>query len=74
MLVANKVLDGVDDPAKLIEQSVIEPVRRIGLPALDAVGRQTDPEVAAMLRAHYPFLPKPVEAYQTDWERMLLQT
>src|SRR5262249_19896415 len=74
MLVANKVLDGVDDPAKLIEQSVIEPVRQIGLPALDAVGRQTDPEVAAMLRAHYPFLPKPVEAYHTDWECALLQT
>jgi NitT/TauT family transport system substrate-binding protein len=73
MLVANKVLDGVDDPAKLIEQSVIEPVRRIGLPALEAVGQQVDPEVAAMLRAHFPFLPKPTEAYHTDWERAQLR-
>ena len=73
MLVANKVLDGIEDPAKLIEQSVIEPARRIGLPALEAVGQQLDPEVAAMLRAPYPFLPKPIEVYHTDWERALLR-
>ena len=72
MLVANKVLDPVDDPAKLIEQSVVEPAKRIGLPALEEVGQQPDPEVTAMLRAQYPFLPKPVEAYYSDWERKLL--
>ena len=73
MLVANKVLEGIDDPAKLVEQSVVEPAKRIGLPALEEVGQQPDPEVVAMLRAHYPFLPKPVEAYHSDWERALLR-
>jgi ABC-type nitrate/sulfonate/bicarbonate transport system substrate-binding protein len=72
MLVAGKVLDPVDNPGRLIEQSVVEPARRIGLPALDAVGQQPDPEVAAMLRASYPLLPNPVETYYSDWERALL--
>ena len=73
MLVAGKVLDPVDDPGRLIEQSVVEPARRIGLPALEAVGQQPDPEVAAMLRARYPLLPNAVETYYSDWEQALLR-
>jgi ABC-type nitrate/sulfonate/bicarbonate transport system substrate-binding protein len=73
LLVASKVLDPIDDPAKLIEQSVVEPAKRIGLPALEAVGQQNDPEVSAMLRASYPLLPNPVESYHSDWERSLLR-
>src|SRR5262249_9613704 len=73
MLVVNRVLDGIDDPTKLIEQSVVEPARRIVLPALEAVGPQPDTEVAAMLRAQFPLLPKPVDAYYSDWERALLR-
>ena len=72
MLVACKVLDPVDDPARLIEQSVVEPAKRIGLPALDAVGQQPDPEVINMLRAPYALLPNAVETYYSDWERSLL--
>jgi sulfonate transport system substrate-binding protein len=72
MLVAGKVLDPIDDPGKLIEQSVVEPAKRIGLPALEAVGQLPDPEVTAMLRASYPLLPNAVETYYSDWERALL--
>jgi len=73
MLVLNKVLDPIDDAARLIEQSVVEPAKRIGLPALAEVGQQADPEVSAMLRGPYPLLPKPVEAYYSDWEHALLR-
>jgi sulfonate transport system substrate-binding protein len=72
MLVAGKVLEGIDDPQRLIDRSVVEPAKRIGTPALETVGQQPDPEVTAMLRAHYPLLPKPVDAYYSDWERALL--
>ena len=73
MLVEGKVLDPVDDPGKLIEQSVVEPAKRIGLPALEEVGQQPDAEVTAMLRAPYPLLPGAVETYYSDWERALLR-
>jgi ABC-type nitrate/sulfonate/bicarbonate transport system substrate-binding protein len=73
MLVAGKVLDPIDEPGRLIEQSVIEPAKRIGLPALEAVGQQPDPEVTAMLRASYPLLPNAVKTYYSDWERALLR-
>jgi sulfonate transport system substrate-binding protein len=73
MLVAGKVLDPTNDPQTLIERSVIAPARRIGLPALEALGQQPDPEVAAMLRSRYPLLPKPVETYYSDWERAFLR-
>jgi len=73
MLVAGQVLDPVEDPGRLIEQSVVEPAKRIGLPALEAVGQQPDPEVIASLRAPYPLLPNGVETYYTDWERALLR-
>jgi ABC-type nitrate/sulfonate/bicarbonate transport system substrate-binding protein len=73
MLIDGKALDALDDPAKLIEQSVIEPTKRIALPALEEVGREADPEVVGMLRASYPLLPKPVDAYYADWERAILR-
>ena len=73
MLVEGKLLDPVDDPSKLIEQSVVEPAKRIGLSALETVGQQPDPEVIAMLRAPYPLLPNGVETYYTDWEHALLR-
>lgn len=73
MLVIGKVLDPVDDPRRLIEQSVVEPAKRIALPALEAVGQQPDPEVIAMLRASYPLLPNALETYYSDWERALLR-
>lgn len=59
---------------KLIEQSVIEPTKRLSYPALQDIGVQKDLLVNDMLRASFPMLPKPVEAYQADWERELLRS
>lgn len=74
LLLAGKVLDPVDAPEKLIEQSVIEPTKRLSYPALQDIGVQKDLLVNDMLRASFPMLPKPVEAYQADWERELLRS
>ena len=73
LLVAGKILPPVDNPEKLIEETVIAPTRRITLPALQELGMQPDPEIVSMLRAPYPMLPKPTEAYYADWERKLVQ-
>ena len=72
MLVAGKAMDAVSDPTKLFEETVIEPTRRITLPALEELGWDKDPGVEAMLRSAYPMLPKPPEAYYAPWERKLL--
>jgi NitT/TauT family transport system substrate-binding protein len=69
LLVAGKVLDPVDDPAKLIANSVVEPTRRIALSALHELGIAPDPVVNDMREAQYPLLPKPAEAYHADWEK-----
>ncbi|MGO8919495.1 MAG: ABC transporter substrate-binding protein [Stellaceae bacterium] len=72
MLVAGKALDAVSDPAALFEEVVIEPTRRITLPALEELGWDKDAVVQDMLRASYPLLAKPPEAYYADWEKKLL--
>jgi ABC-type nitrate/sulfonate/bicarbonate transport system substrate-binding protein len=72
MLVAGKAMDAVGDPTKLFEETIIEPTRRITLPALDELGWDKDPVVEAMLRSAYPLLPKPPETYYAPWERKLL--
>lgn len=72
MLVAGKLLDAAADPAKLFDEAVIEPTRRIALPALDELGWRKDEVVQDMLRASYPLLPKPPDAYYADWEMKLL--
>ncbi len=72
MLAAGKALDTVSDPARLFEEAVIEPTRRITLPALDALGWDKDAVVQDMLRASYPLLTKPPEAYYAEWEKKLL--
>jgi len=72
MLVAGKAMDAVSDPAKLFEEAVIEPTRRITLPALDELGWDKDAVVQDMLRASYPLLAKPPEAYYAEWEKKLL--
>jgi len=73
LLVAGKILPPHDNPEKLIEETVIAPTRKITLPALQELGVQPDPEIVSMLRASYPMLPKPTEAYYADWERKLVQ-
>lgn len=72
MLVAGKAMDAVADPAKLFEEAVIEPTRQITLPVLDELGWDKDSVVQDMLRASYPLLPKPPEAYYAEWEKKLL--
>jgi ABC-type nitrate/sulfonate/bicarbonate transport system substrate-binding protein len=71
-LVAGKAMDAAADPAKLFDDAVIEPTRRITLPALEALGWSKDRVVQDMLRATYPLLPKPPEAYYAEWEKKLL--
>ncbi len=72
MLVAGKVMDAASDPGKLLDEAVIEPTKRITLPALDELGWSKDAAVQDMLRAAYPLLPKPPEAYYAEWEMKLL--
>jgi ABC-type nitrate/sulfonate/bicarbonate transport system substrate-binding protein len=72
MLVAGKAMDALSDPAKLFEEVILEPTRRITLPALEELGWDKDAVVQDMLRATYPMLPKPTDAYHTDWEKKLL--
>jgi sulfonate transport system substrate-binding protein len=73
MLLGAKLIDSGTDPHKLINQSVIEPTKRISLPALDAVGVEPDPEVAEMLKGTYPQLPEPPEKFYGDWEPRMLR-
>jgi ABC-type nitrate/sulfonate/bicarbonate transport system substrate-binding protein len=73
MLRTAKLLDPDLDGQALIERSVIEPTKRLALPALDAVGAQRDEEVAKMLKASYPQLPEPAEKYYADWEPRMLR-
>lgn len=72
MLVASKAMDALSDPAKLFDEVVLEPTRRITLPALEELGWDKDVVVQEMLRAPYPLLPKPPEAYYAAWEKKLL--
>jgi hypothetical protein len=69
MLVAGKAMEAVGDPVKLFAEAVIEPTRRITLPALEELGWDKDAVVQDMLHAPYPLLPKPPEAYYAEWEK-----
>lgn len=72
MLVAGKAMDALPDVEKFFAETVIEPTRQITLPALDELGWAKDGVVKDMLRAPYPLLPKPPEAYYAEWEKKLL--
>jgi ABC-type nitrate/sulfonate/bicarbonate transport system substrate-binding protein len=72
MLAQGKALETAVDPTRLFEETVIEPTRRITLPALDALGWDKDAVVQDMLRASYPLLAKPPEDYYAEWEKKLL--
>jgi ABC-type nitrate/sulfonate/bicarbonate transport system substrate-binding protein len=73
MLVQAKTIDPHPDPAKLINDSVVEPARRFVLPVLEELGEQKDPQIEAMLKGEYPLLPKPAASYYADWERRLVK-
>ncbi len=73
MLVRNKTIDAHPDPAKLFDAAIVEPAKRFTLPAVEALGLQPDPDIDAMLRGDYPFLPTPVSDYYADWERHQLK-
>ena len=72
MLVAGKAMDAVGDPAKLFNETVIEPTQQITLPALEELGWEKDAVVQDMMRATYPLLSKPAETYYAEWEKKLL--
>jgi NitT/TauT family transport system substrate-binding protein len=73
MLIQSKTIDPHPDPAKLFNDTIVEPTKRFTLPAVEELGLQPDPEIIKMLKGDYPFLPKPVEGYYADWERQLLK-
>lgn len=74
MLVQAKTIDPHPDPAKLFNDTIVEPTKRFTLPAAEELGLQPDPEIEMMLKGEYPFLPKPVDTYYADWERRLLKS
>jgi hypothetical protein len=73
MMVQVKTIDPHAYPAKLFNDGIVEPAKRLTLPAVEELGPQPDPDMEAMLKGDYPFLPKPVESYYADWERRLLR-
>ena len=74
MMVQVKTVDPHPDPAKLFNDGIVEPAKRLTLPAVEELGLQPDPEIEKILKGDYPLLPKPVESYYADWERRLLRT
>jgi NitT/TauT family transport system substrate-binding protein len=73
MLVQAKTIDPHPEPAKLINDAVVEPAKRFVLSALEELDEQKDPQIEAMLRGEYPLLPKPAANYYADWERRLVK-
>jgi ABC-type nitrate/sulfonate/bicarbonate transport system substrate-binding protein len=73
MLVQAKTIEPHPDPAKLINDVVVEPAKRFVLPALEELSEQKDEEVETMLKGEYPLLPSPPASYYADWERRLMK-
>jgi hypothetical protein len=73
MLVQAKTIDPHPDPAKLFNETIVEPTKRFVLPVAEELGLQPDPEIENMLKGDYPFLPKPATSYYADWEPRLLK-
>ncbi|CAM5372508.1 ABC transporter substrate-binding protein [Eoetvoesiella caeni] len=73
MLTTGKVIDRYNDPSSIIDKTVIEPAKKITLPALDELGWSEDSVVSDMLQSSYPLLPKPTADYYASWERKLLK-
>jgi ABC-type nitrate/sulfonate/bicarbonate transport system substrate-binding protein len=71
MLVQAKTIDPHPDPARLINDAIVEPAKRFVLPALAELGEQKDEQIEAMLKGEYPLLPKPPASYYADWEHRL---
>jgi ABC-type nitrate/sulfonate/bicarbonate transport system substrate-binding protein len=72
LLVSGGVIKAVDDPEKLFSDYFVEPTKRFTLPAVQELGLEPDPVVSKMLKASYPLLPKPVEAYHAPWDSAFL--
>jgi ABC-type nitrate/sulfonate/bicarbonate transport system substrate-binding protein len=73
MLVRNKTIDAHPEPAKLFDAAIVEPTKRFTLPVAESLGLQPDPDIEAMLKGDYGFLPKLVPSYYADWERHQLK-
>ena len=74
MLVKAKTIDPHPDPAKLFNDTIVEPTKQFTLPAAEALDLEPDPEIEGMLKGDYPFLTKPAASYYADWERRMLKT
>ena len=74
MMVQAKTIDPHPDPARLFNDTIVEPTKRFTLPVAEELGLQPDPEIENMLKGDYPFLPRPAASYYADWERRLLKT
>jgi ABC-type nitrate/sulfonate/bicarbonate transport system substrate-binding protein len=73
MLVQAKTIDPHPDPAKLFNETIVEPTKRFVLPVAEELGLQPDPEIENMLKGDYPFPPKATTSYYADWEPRLLK-
>ena len=56
MMVQVKTIDPHPDPAKLFNDTIVEPTKRLTLPAAEELGLQHDPEIERMLKGDYPVL------------------
>lgn len=70
--VVGKIIKPHDDIDKIMRSYFIDPIQKFTLPALEEIGIEPDPVIKSMLGAKYPLLPKPVEAYHTEWDKKLL--
>jgi hypothetical protein len=59
LLLAGKVIDPVENPAKMFDEYFVKSTERFTLPALQELGIKPDPVSKQMLTASYPMLPKP---------------
>ena len=73
MLVEAKTIDAHPDPAKLINNAIVEPAKRFVQPALAELGEEKDEPIEAMLKGEYPLLSKPAASYYADWEHRLVK-
>jgi ABC-type nitrate/sulfonate/bicarbonate transport system substrate-binding protein len=73
VMLAGNIIKPVDDAEKMMNDYFVEPTKKFVLPALAEIGMQKDPVIKDMLTAAYPLLPKPAEAYHTEWDKELLK-
>jgi NitT/TauT family transport system substrate-binding protein len=71
--VAGEIMKPIEDAEKVLNAYFVEPAKKFTLPAIEEIGIQPDPVIKQMLAAKFPLLPKPVEAYHTEWDKQILK-